>query len=274
MKRTMWIAGILVLGLSLVTLDFTGAQCGGGCCKPGGGCHKDKGRCDSVQTRLKPDWSCSTKPMDAASQNRADPFAAIQEIQEAAKKGHLSLLYLYDSRKGEEVLTFEDNLFRDEKLAVASRVFRCVRLDVAKNEAAQERLGNKVPCFLTYNARGERDQEVSMAGHKPNTDALLKAMSRTARGHGKLPLLSFVKKYGEFLRNLDRLDARKKTCAERKARVQDRPKKLKKVEAEEAQLASEEKALLDLEKKLLTAVKAYGFVPAVEKKPAVADARS
>ena len=84
--------------------------------------------------------------------------------------------------------------------------------------------------------------------------------------HAPLFVLTFIKKYRTFLNELDKTEGKKKVFNEKKARLTKGKKgkkavlpkgKKKKLDEEAKRLAKQEKAVLDVEKKLLEAVKAY-----------------
>jgi hypothetical protein len=171
---------------------------------------------------------------------------------------------------GKKVKAFETSLFKKESLSVAIRVFRCLKLDVARNKVARDHFGKKVPCFLIFNAKGHRVDEVHLKGYKAKSGTLMKSLIKASKGHGKMPLLTFIKNYRTFLNELDKIEGKKKVFNEKKARLLKKGKKdkkskkvilpkskQKKLDEEAKRLAKEEKAVLDVEKKLLEAVKAY-----------------
>ena len=167
---------------------------------------------------------------------------------------------------GKKYKTFETSLFKNESLSVAIRIFRCLKLDVAKNKVAKDHFGKKIPCFLIFNAKGQRVDEVYLKGYKAKSGTLMKGLVKASKGHGKMPLMTFIKKYRSFLNDLDKLEGKKGVLAKKKTRLTKGkkgkkivlpPAKKKKLEAEQKRLAQEEKTLLDAEKDLLKAVKAY-----------------
>ena len=210
-------------------------------------------------------------------------FEAVREIRECGTRGELAVLLVHDSKvKGgaAKYKKFKDGLFKNESLAVAFRVFRCLELDTAKSKVAKQQFGKKLPCFLVFDAKGRQVDEVAMAGYRAKASSLLKALTKVSKGHGKLPLVTFIKKYRSFLNDLDKLEGKKTVLAKKRERLfgkskaatkplakgakpapSKKPKvsrsKLKKLEADEKSLAEEEKVLLAQEKDLLAAVKAY-----------------
>ena len=151
---------------------------------------------------------------------------------------------------------------------------------MARDKVAWDLYGKKVPQFIAFNAEGKRVDDLYLADYKTKTSPLMKLLVKASKGHGTMPLTTFVKKYRSFLNDLDKLEGKKGTCAKKKIRLKaggnasnaskpgakknPPPKlskkvlaKLSKVEKEEQVIAKQEKKLLDNEKKLLSAVKAY-----------------
>lgn len=181
-------------------------------------------------------------------------------MKEAAKAGNLSLLYVYDtSTDAQKVANFETALFKNENLAIGMKVFRLLKLDVAKDPIAKGVYGTKLPRFIAFDAKGERTDEVYLAGYKASASTLLKALVKAAKGHGTMPLMTFVDKYRSFLNELDKIEGKKGTFQKKKERLA-KSGKAANLDKEEAEIAKEEAAVLEGEKKLLEAVKA--FVPA------------
>ena len=169
------------------------------------------------------------------------------------------MLYLYDSSAGgKKVQAFEATLFKNEQLALAMKPFRCLKLDVSKDQVARERYGRSLPRFITFNAKGQQVSEVALKGYKASARPVLGVLVKAAKGHGDMPLTTFVKKYRTFLNDLDKLEDRKGTFAKRKARAEAKKSasKLKKLAKEESRIAKDEQELLTRERELLKAVKA------------------
>jgi hypothetical protein len=82
-----------------------------------------------------------------------------------------------------------------------------------------------------------------------------------------MPLKTFVKKYRSFLNELDQIEGKKSTVQQKRARLEASGKasKLAKVAKEEKAIAKREAKILDNEKKLLAAVKAYDADPDAQK---------
>jgi len=157
------------------------------------------------------------------------------------------------------VKKFQSALFANEDLGVALKVFRKVGLDIAKDTKARQLYENKVPHFVTFNAKGERAGELHLQDYKTKSSDLMKLLAKTAKGHGQMPLKSFVKKYRSFLNELDQVEGKKGTCAQKKSRAtaSGSKKKLAKIEKEEQSITKQEKSILAKEAKLLASVKAF-----------------
>jgi hypothetical protein len=179
----------------------------------------------------------------------------------------VSVLYVYDSSAGSKRAKFERILFNNEDLGVAMKVFRKVGIDVAKDQVARDSFGQKVPSFVTFNAKGEKSGELNMAGYKAKAGDVLKLLGKASKGHGKMPLKTFVKKYRSFLNELDQIEGKKSTTAQKRARLESSGKtaKLAKVAKEEKANAKREAKILDGERKLLAAVKAFDADPEAKK---------
>lgn len=183
-------------------------------------------------------------------------------MSDAKKKGQLTLLYVFDS-SNDRTKRFMSTFAANEELGIATKIFRRIQVDTAKDAMAKNLYGAKVPSFITYNAKGQKVGEVHLSGYKMSSSAIMRLLTKTAKGYGKMSIPSFVKKYRSFLNKLDQIEGKKGTLAQKLARVQQSGKasKLKKVKKEQEALAKEEKKLLAGEKKLLTAVKAADLPP-------------
>jgi len=196
-------------------------------------------------------------------------------------KGHLTLIYVTNTRDGKKVTTFETAIFKNESIGIALKLFRCLKVDLARDKHAKSIYGDKVPQFIAFDAKGQRVDEVYMRDYKCKTEPLMKLLVKTSKGHGKLPLKAFVKKYRGFLIELDKLEGKKGVLAKKKqrllggaakaqkpgqspaakvdpkAKVSKRTqKKLEKVDKEEKLLAKKEEALMKSEKEILADAKA------------------
>lgn len=171
----------------------------------------------------------------------------------------MSVLFVYDSSAGSRLAKFKNTLFANEDVGVALKVFRKVGIDVSKDQVARDHFGQKVPSFVTFDVKGEQSGELTMSGYKAKAGDVLKLLNKAAKGHGDMPLKTFVKKYRSFLNELDQIEGKKSTCAQKRARLEASGKtaKVAKVAKAERAIAKREAKILDGEKKLLAAVKAY-----------------
>ena len=190
----------------------------------------------------------------------AGRLAATEHVRKAAEQKHLSLLYLFDPEADEKKHErFETTLFNHPRVNVAFKLFKCARVNLTLDEAEESEYGKKAPIFVVFDAKGKCVGEVPMRGYKAASTPLFKLLTRAARGHSKLTLPVFVKKYRSFLNDLTRLEASKTALKSKRARVDDESpgsrSKLVKLEKEEAQLQATEDKLLESETKLLTSAK-------------------
>lgn len=174
----------------------------------------------------------------------------------------MTLLYVFDSTN-DRTKNFFKAFQAHEEIGIATKVFRRIQVDTAKDEMAKNLYGSKVPTFVTYNAKGEKVGEVHLSGYKLSTSALMRLLAKTTKGHGKMSLTSFVKKYRSFLNKLDQLEGKKSTLAQKLARLQKSGKahKIKDAQKDQKSLAKAEAKLMEYEQKLLTAVKAADLPP-------------
>jgi len=192
------------------------------------------------------------------------------QLADAVKQKQLVLVYITDST-AEELPRMEAALFKNEELGIAMKIFRRIKIDVAKDTVAKTIWADKVPTFITYDAKGKQVDEVHMQGFKAKAGDVMKILAKASKGHGDLPVKTFVKKYREFLNKLDQVEGKKGTLQQKIARAKESGgRKLDKLEAEGKVLAKAEEKLLEEEKKILTAAKAFDSVPTAKDTAAVA----
>lgn len=189
----------------------------------------------------------------------ADRLAASSAVRAAAERGELVLLYVYDpdADKRKHAM-FEQTLFGNQAVSVALRCFRCGRINLADDHEAKTAFGKKAPYFVAFDAKGKRAGEVSMHGYKASTGGLVKILDRAHKGHAKLSLGAFGKKYRSFLRDLLQLEGKKRLLTDKRQRLEGKRGKdgqLKKIEQEERSVAAAETKLFEDEKKLLDLAK-------------------
>ncbi|MBN2492220.1 MAG: hypothetical protein JXQ29_15340 [Planctomycetes bacterium] len=187
-----------------------------------------------------------------------------------------------NSADGKKVTTFESAVLKKEEVAIALKIFRCLKFDIARDKVAKEVYGDKVPLFLAYDASGKLVEELHVPDYKCNSTALMGLLVKATRGHGKLPLKTFIKKYRDFLGDLDKLEGKKDVLTKKKQRLLGTPPaaaaagkpaatakppakplsgrdqaRLKGIEKEEADLAEQEKKLMAEEQQILADAKVY-----------------
>ena len=199
-------------------------------------------------------------------------WAETDHVKQAVDEGHLSLLYLFDpeaNKKKHE--RFETSLFNHSNLNVSLKLFKCARVNLTQDDAAEPTDEKKAPFFVVFDAKGKCVGEVSMRGYKASAAPLLKLLNSAAKRHAKgeakgdgkrrakLTLPAFVKKYRDFLNDLTQLEARKSALESKRARLENQPPvdraKMAKLEKDEAQLQKSEEKLLANETKILTSAK-------------------
>ena len=120
---------------------------------------------------------------------------------------------------------FEDVVLKNEEVGIALKLFRCIKVDLARDKIAKSMYGDKVPRFIAYDTKGKIIDEVYIAGYRSKTGPLMNLLLKASRGHGKLPLKTFISKYRSFLNELDKMENKKSTLAKKKARLLGTDKK-------------------------------------------------
>jgi hypothetical protein len=131
----------------------------------------------------------------------------------------------------------EDVGFADERVAIGSKFFRCVK--VSAGNALQDRLlkenGDETPRLLLV----ARDYSVVAVLDKRNLSSgkIVKAMSKLVRSEYKDSFDSMVSNYAKLLNELDRLEGKKAQIADSLNRLKEKPNKSKekKVERDQAE---------------------------------------
>lgn len=224
-------------------------------------------------------WTAPTFPAQGESQG-ARNFETVKELKDAVARGSLTLIYLMNSADGKKVATFESAVLKKEDVAIALKIFRCLKFDIARDKIAKEVYGEKVPLFLAYDASGKQIDELHLPDYKCTAEPLMALLVKATRGHGKLPLKTFIKNYRDFLGELDKLEGKKDVLAKKKQRILGTPApaaagkppvaakppaklsgrdqaKMNEIEKEAAVLAEQEKKLMEEEKQLLADAKVF-----------------
>ena len=128
----------------------------------------------------------------------------------------------------------EDVGFADERVAIGSKFFKCVK--ISAGNALQDRLikanGKATPRLLFV----KRDYTVMATLERKNLSGgkIVKAMAKLARSEYKNSFDSMVSSYAKLLNELDRLEGKKAQIADNERRVREKPNKskAKKIERE------------------------------------------
>ncbi|MEE2886573.1 MAG: hypothetical protein VX951_03990 [Planctomycetota bacterium] len=188
-------------------------------------------------------------------------LAATELVRSAAQAGELSLIYLYDSRADQRRLdAFEQTLFKQPKVIVGTRLFKCGRIDIADDSHAIKTYGSSTPSLTLFDKKGKLAGFVSMKGFHITPAKVISAMRKTAKGYAKLTFDGWVRRYNKFLHEMNLMDFRKKAMAARRTRLEGREEKRKKLQLrgiiqDEEKLEKEEQKLMDSEGKLLELAK-------------------
>jgi len=226
-----------------------------------------RGRSPEVEERVGP-WFVTVQPEPGAvaapaaagagkGEEADDPVAHLPFVTAAAGQKQRSVVYLCDAATdAERHQAFERMLFTDD-VGVALRFFSCARIDVsaASGAALRAQFGKATPLFLVFDATGKRCGEVSMAGYKPETKALLETLDQAVGKANKIALSAFVKQYRDVVRDLDRIGQQQKLLDDRDKRVDSGDKqKRAAIDAERKDLEAEHKKVLETERELLVKV--------------------
>lgn len=230
---------VLVAVVAVGCVETVSAQRGGG---------GRRGPPESIRSRT---GSWFVKARLPSGDAKSD-LATTTHVVAAAKKGHLSLLYLYDPRaNAAKHERFEQLLFGNQAVSVALKFFQSGRIDVSPETT----LAKKAPLFVAFDKTGKRVGEVSMRGYKASTSKLLGLLNRAGKGYSKISVDGFVKKYRSFLGDLQKIENNKRNLSSKRERLLKKGKPQRAKEAaltkDEESLAKKEAALFEGEEKLL-----------------------
>jgi hypothetical protein len=154
-----------------------------------------------------------------------------------------------------DVRKLEDVCFKDERVGIGAKFFRCVKVSAA--DAAEDRLlkehGKDAPRLLFI----KRDYEVVsvLDGKSLSASKINKSMEKLCRAEYKNSFGSMQSKYAKLLNELDRMDdVRAKLAADEERYAGDPAKyrsKLKKLEKNKEEYAREMEAWKKAEAELL-----------------------
>ena len=147
----------------------------------------------------------------------------------------------------------EDVGFADERVAIGSKFFKCVK--ISAGNALQDRLikvnGKSTPRLLFV----KRDYSVMATLERKNLSGgkIVKAMAKLARSEYKNSFDSMVSSYSKLLNELDRLEGKKAQIADNERRLREKPNKskAKKIEREKVKYEKAVDAWKKKEGKLL-----------------------
>lgn len=260
MRTLLGLLALVVASLAAVQIEAQKGGRGGKGGKGKGG--KGGGRFDPVRELLAPKFVKVTPSASGQAKTTdgeaAAYFESLPAIKDAAKNGHVSLLYIFDKSDAKKLETFEDTLltYKSEALMCAFRVFKLAKLDTADDTKVKALYEEKqMPMFLAFDNKGKLVGDVSMKGYRPSTKSLMKLLNKATKGHGKMKLATFVKKYRSFVNKFDQLLRDEKGSKAKLERLEGdtgrRARgKLKKAKAEAEKLAKLRTKLFATEKKL------------------------
>jgi len=201
--------------------------------------------------RLNIKWSTrSTVAQTAAATGDAE-----QKADSNAGKARLDrpmLVYVVsDDNTDATTRKLEDVCFADERIAIGSKFFDCVK--VTAGNAMQDRLlaanGDSTPRLVLI-SRDYDVQEV-MEERELSSGKIVRAMSKTVRADYKTSFDGLVSKYAKLLNELDRLDGQRALIADKIERAGDDKSKLKKAERDKEKYEQEMEDWKKKEEKLL-----------------------
>ncbi|MHC4953077.1 MAG: hypothetical protein ACYTGZ_04245 [Planctomycetota bacterium] len=132
-----------------------------------------------------------------------------------------------DDATNSHVRKLEDIAFKDERIGIGAKFFRCVKVSAAN--AAEDRLlkehGKKSPRLIFV----KRNYEVVkvLEGKSMSASKINKAMAKLAKAEYKTSYGTMQSKYAKLLNELDRLDDVRATIAADEKRYAANPKKYK-----------------------------------------------
>jgi len=140
------------------------------------------------------------------------------------------------AKKVEDV---EQNVFRDENVALGARLFNAVEIDGDKltkaNAWYQTLAGRELPRVIVVDATGQRVG--ASEGNDLSASSVFKNMKKAAAKSFKTDLAKVVKDSGALLDQMDQIEAKLKVLAEQKKSANDA--KAAQLAAEEAKLAQQ-----------------------------------
>ncbi|MCY2957697.1 MAG: hypothetical protein NT107_11750 [Planctomycetota bacterium] len=210
------------------------------------------GRSDALTERLSVYITDAKLPEKAAGEDR---FESVPTVTAARAKHELLLLYLVDSSAEEPKReAFESVMFGSEELAVALRCFHLVRIDIAADAEAKVKYGRRLPVFLPSDENGKSSGDIALTGYKAAITGLISLLEKSASGHVKPTLSTFISDYRGVVHDLSVIELQRKAMKDRIARLTDEKKKAS-LEKDASLLDTEEQKLLGKERDIIERAK-------------------
>lgn len=175
--------------------------------------------------RLQIRWEqASSIAPQAASTGEAE---AKQDAGSRVAKRPMLIYVTSDDATNTQVRKLEDICFKDERVGIGAKFFRCVKISEA--DALQDRLlkehGKKAPRLILV----KRDYGVVkvLEGKALSASKLNKALAKLAKSEYKTSYSAMLSKYAKLLNELDRLDDVRATIVANEKRYAANPKKYK-----------------------------------------------
>ena len=132
-----------------------------------------------------------------------------------------------DDESNSNVRKLEDISFKDERVGIGSKFFRCIK--ISEGDAAQDRLLKKAGKATPRLVFLKRNYEVVAVLERRSLSAskINKAMAKLAKTEYKSSYRSMLSKYAKLLNELDRLDDKRTKLAADEARYASNPRKYK-----------------------------------------------
>jgi hypothetical protein len=234
-----------VVAAFTVALSFVeGAMAQGG-----GGGGRGRGRPEEITNRVGAFFTDVAGP--ATDGDKVADLGTIDLVRTAVGAGQPTVLYLYDSGDDEEVRSqFDRAVFAGDELGIELRCFHCGRIDLAKESSLKAKYGKQAPLFVAFDAKG-KPAELSMAGYKASASGLGKLLEKQGAGTVKPSMAAFAKSYGDLVRDLEQVIAKKKQAEQKQARAGGDENKRKEADKDLKEAEAEQQKLLDKEKDLL-----------------------
>lgn len=179
---------------------------------PRGDTAEGKKRSPDVARFLSLDWETATLKGDSSYgeadlpfESLARPDAGLLVSEDGAEAARPVMVYVPDAAMAlERRQELEAKMFGDDDLALASRIFRFVRLEPDQLSGSQrDDLAPKLPAFILMDGRG---QIVSKTTGVKSPSALLKGLSKTYSVQYKGSLARQVQQVDSVLKSIEKLE--------------------------------------------------------------------